>query len=401
MGTYYLTRRIYYDNPYIKTFRARVLQWNEIDGRPALLLDATAFYPGGGGQPPDRGTLNGVAVVGFEVDERGGVWHLLKRPVKTREVVGRVEWNLRFDHMQQHTGQHILSAALAQMLEANTVGFHLGAEEVTIDVDKPDLTATEISSAEWLANRIITDNRKVEARFVSKGELSLLPLRKQPSVQGPIRIVEIAGFDVTPCGGTHVTHTGEVGLVKVTGLDRRGDKLRISFLCGWRALKDYARTRETLDAISRHLTTGYEEILPVIKKLRKRLREEQKLRENAEKALLEAKVDALRREVGVSGSRLVRHLAGNRQEAQFVASRLAGDGLAAVVGWVENGRPQMILARGDGVGADMASLIKEIAEKFGGRGGGRPERAQCGLPEGVDIGKAMDFAAEKIVNEVG
>ena len=401
MATYYLTRRIYYDNPYLRTFRAKVLQWDEIEGHPALLLDRTAFYPGGGGQPPDTGTINGISVVGMKVDERGGVWHLLKRPVRTREVIGRVEWDRRFDHMQQHTGQHILSAAFAQMLDAQTVGFHMGAEETTIDLDKPNLSPTGIASAEWLANRIVLDNRKVEARFVDEGELSLLPLRKQPSVRGPVRIVEIAGFDLTPCGGTHVMHTGEVGPIKITKLDRRGDKLRVSFLCGWRALKDYSKSREILDEIGKHLTTGYGQILPTIKKLQERLKEEQKLREKAEESLAEAKAASLAEKAGGSKVKVVRFVASDRREAQLLSNHLTKfPNVIALIGWSERGKPQFLLARGKEPAVDMNSIVRQTVERFGGRGGGRPEKAQCGLPEGADMDRAMEFMHEKLLAEV-
>ncbi|MFN2218981.1 MAG: alanyl-tRNA editing protein, partial [Anaerolineae bacterium] len=217
-----MTDRLYYDDPYLTRFPARVVESLEWEGQPAVVLDRTAFYPTGGGQPTDVGVLREGAstdsvdaVPVIEVVERpedGEVVHVLARQLDAREVKGEVDWTRRFDLMQQHTGQHILSAVALEALGANTVGFHLSDEYATVDLDRAPLTVKDLSEVEDLANSIVFENRQAIARFVPDEEVPSLPLRKALVHEGPVRVVEIPGLDCSACGGTHVRSTGEVGL---------------------------------------------------------------------------------------------------------------------------------------------------------------------------------------------
>jgi len=242
------TKRLYYDDSYLRHFTAQVVESTKVKGRPAVILDRTAFYPTSGGQPHDRGLINGIPVINVIERKDGTVVHVLEEPLpgEVTTVEGEIDWERRFDHMQQHTGQHILSQACLQRLKAETVGFHLGADYATIDLNKAPLSEKKLEAAEALANAVVFANRPVVARFVSKEELAAMPLRKPPAVEGPIRIVTVEGFDWSPCGGTHVRATGEVGVIKIVRYERRGAETRLTFLCGERAWRDYHQKNRLL-----------------------------------------------------------------------------------------------------------------------------------------------------------
>src|SRR5438132_8551410 len=237
-----MTERLYLKDPYLKSFQARVLEVRELEGKPAAILDRSAFYPEGGGQPGDRGTLGAASVV--DTQERGGaVLHLLDRTIEPGEVAARIDWPRRFDHMQQHHGQHLLSAAFDK-LGAATVSFHLGERTCTIDLDAP-LGKVDAARAEALANESVWRDLPVIARDFTGEERSRLPLRKEP-VKGD-RVVVVEGVDASPCGGTHPRRTGEVGCIAVLRAQRWGEgKARIEFVCGNRVVKLLREANETL-----------------------------------------------------------------------------------------------------------------------------------------------------------
>jgi len=236
-----MTERLHYDDAYLLRFSARVVEHTQWEGRPAVVLDRTAFYATGGGQPHDTGILDGVGVVDVvERESDGAVVHVLAAPLPpgTVDVEGEVDRARRLDLTRQHTGQHIISAAFVEVLGANTVSFHLSADYATIDLDRSPLTAEDLARVEDLANEVVMENRPVISRFVSRDELPALTLRKPLAHAGPVRIVEVPGFDCSACGGTHVRATGELGLIKLVRAERRGTESRVEFLCGGRALAD-------------------------------------------------------------------------------------------------------------------------------------------------------------------
>ncbi len=400
----YLTRRLYYDDQYLRRFNARVLQWDEVDGHPAIVLDRTAFYPGGGGQPPDSGTINGVKVLDVRVREHGGgVLHLLESPVKARDVIGTVDWARRFDHMQQHTGQHILSAAFWELFHAETVGFHMGETETTIDLDKKSLSASQVAEAERLANQIVMEDRTVSARFLKPGEEALLALRKEPKVDGPIRVVEINGFDINPCGGTHVRRTGEVSTIKVVGLDRRSDALRVSFLCGWRAFDEFTHLQRVVSDVAGYLTTGPDDILGVVRKLKEELKASGKaLRRVRERLTAEVAERLIDGATPVGPWRIVIHQAGEDEDPALLARLLSEhEGTVAAIGQAGGGKSQVILVRGKGVEMDMSGVLRRVMGEFGGRGGGSADRAQGGFAGEESLVPALKRAGEIFMAEAG
>ena len=215
-----MTERLYYTDSYTTTFQAIVVDQFDHNGRPALVLDRTYFYPVSGGQPADAGTLNGVPVQDVYIRETdGAVVHVLSAtpsPAEMQGVQGVIDWDRRFDHMQQHTGQHILSQAFIQVADAHTVSFHLSDNSVTIDLNKEQLRPEDVEQAELLANQVIWEDRAIRIREVSPEEAERLALRKVPELESDkLRLVEIEQCDVTACGGTHVSRTGAVGMIKV------------------------------------------------------------------------------------------------------------------------------------------------------------------------------------------
>ncbi len=404
-----MSERLYYADPYCKRFSSPVIERLTWEGQPAIVLERTAFYPTSGGQPADRGTLNGVEVVDVLVREEDGIiLHILSEDPSYASEHGRPEakgildWPRRFDHMQQHTGQHILSAAFEQLLDADTVGFHLGTDVSTVDINVARLDPKAVQDVEELANQVIWENRPIHTRFVSTDELAEFPLRRPPAVEGPIRIVEIAGpaadsghgFDVNPCGGTHVVQTGEVGIVKVVRLDYRGDETRIEFLCGGRALSDYQAKNAMVNRLTGTLTVGYWELDQAVERLRseaKRLRHD--LRQT-HKRLAQAEVRELAataHPVPPSGGeplplepyRVVWKVWEGREpgEVRTLAQQLTQQHPGMVALLASTGeRTHLCFARAEGVELDAAGLLREACSQLGGKGGGRPNMAQGSAP---------------------
>ena len=396
-----MTDCLYYDDPYLRQFHARVRQRLDINGQPAVILDRTAFYPEGGGQPCDLGHLNDVPVLDVQPSDEGPL-HLLAAELTTGEVHGRLDWPRRFDHMQQHTGQHILSQACIRTLSAETVGFHLGAEASTIDLDRSDVTADQLAAAEQLANRVVADNHPLSARFVDAAELATLPLRRPPQVEGPLRIVHIADFDCSACGGTHLRSTAEVGLIKIARAERhRGGTTRLTFLCAGRALADYDRKQKLLQALVGHFTTGEDELLQAAQRLTEEAKEARRALRAAQEALIAAEAGRLYAEAQeVSGLRIVTALFGpddwDAAAVKTLATRLAGrPGCVALLGWAGD-KSQLTFTRAAGVSADVSALMRLACERIGGRGGGRPDWAQGGGPAGAPLAAALTAAAEAL-----
>src|ERR1051326_619895 len=219
-----MTERLYYADAYLHEFDASITRVASRDGRTAVYLDRTAFYPTSGGQPFDIGTLNASRVVDV-VDEDGGIAHLVDGRLSAGDRVhGVIDWTRRFDHMQQHTGQHVLSAAIDRLFGARTVSFHLGADASTIDLSR-ELTRDELIAAEIDANRIVWENHPVAIRYASAEEAARLPLRKESIREGTLRLIDIEDFDLSACGGTHVARTGGIGVIAVASSERfKGDR---------------------------------------------------------------------------------------------------------------------------------------------------------------------------------
>ena len=404
-----MTERVYYTDPYCTSFSANVVEWLTWEHHPAVVLDRTAFYPTSGGQPADGGTLGGEVVLDVVVrEEDSATVHVLERPLTASAVQGEVDWQRRFDHMQQHSGQHVLSAAFEQLLDADTVGFHLGTGVSTVDINVARLDPAAVKPVEELVNRVIWEDRPVNVRFVEPDELASLPLRRFPAVEGRVRIVEIAGpsadpghsFDVNPCGGTHVARTGEIGLVKVVRLDYRGDETRIEFLCGERALHDYQAKNAMVNQLAATLTVGHWELDQAVVRLRAEAKQFRRELRQAQERLLEVEARELAGAAVAHGSyRVVWRVWEQREPgelralAQALAQRPRVTALLVSVGQ----RTHLCFSRADGLDLDMVDLLRRACTQLGGKGGGQPHLAQ-GSASVVDTTQVEAVISNLVVN---
>ena len=315
------------------------------------------------------------------------------------EVSGELDWGRRFDHMQQHTGQHVLSEAFIQTCNAHTVAFHLGSGEVTIDLDRADLTPAHLDAVEAAANAVLERALPVKAAFVTDAELANLPLRKPPAVAGAVRIVEVAGYDWSACGGTHVANTAQIGLIKIVGSERRGAELRVAFLCGGRARADYARLQGLAEGLVARFTTGQDELLGAVDRLVEEARATRKDLAALEGEWAESTADAWWAAAPAIGAwRVVSRVVDYPVErARRVAQVLRAHPGAVIFLGVRAERPQLLFGRADDVPLNAGDLLKAAAAAGGGRGGGRPEWAQGGVPAaaGLDVALAAALAQVK------
>ncbi|MCS6871723.1 MAG: DHHA1 domain-containing protein [Anaerolineae bacterium] len=375
------TKRLYYDDSYTLTFEAEVLEITAHADRPAVVLDRTYFYPEGGGQPSDRGMLNGVPVLDVQTRPSDrAVLHVLASPLDAQQVIGEIDGERRRDFRIHHSGQHILSQALERAATARTLSVHMSESSMTIDVDRTDIAPEEWEAVENLANRVVLENRPVRAWFPSAQELAALNIRKLPEVDGKVRIVDIGGFDITACGGTHVARTGEIGVIKVVKAERRGETTRLEFKCGERALRDYRSKNDVVNRLAALLTVGYWELPEAVMRLQEQNRTLQSELKAARERLATYEAASLLATAPQHGTyRLVaRALARSADEVRSLAQALTAEsGVIALLG-AAGEKAQLIFARSADVPIDVQPLLKKALELIGGRGGGRPNMAQGG-----------------------
>ncbi len=380
-----MTERLYYADAYKTSFKARIVERVETAGREAIVLDASYFYPTSGGQPADHGVINLIPVVDVSVrDEDGQVLHWLESPPPNdNEVTAEVDWVRRFDHMQQHSGQHILSQAFIKVANAETVGFHLGEDNVTIDLESAELSESEVDQAETLANRIIWQNRPFLIHNVSIEEARQLPLRKMPaSHEGPLRLIEIENFDLTACGGTHVSNAGEVGLIKVIKVERRSQKFRVEFRCGSRALSDYRDKNSIMNALASQLTTGQSEVLGAVERMQDELKQARRLVKKQQTALLHTEAERLLHSgTRVGEATIVTHVMpeGDGDSIRALGAILVSNpGVVALLG-AAGTKSQLLFSKSSDAPGRMDLLLKAALELLdSARGGGSAMMAQGG-----------------------
>jgi len=392
-----VTLRLYYTDSYLTEFDATVLAAEPRGEHVAVLLDRTAFYPTSGGQPHDVGTLGGKPVTEVIEDDSDRVLHLVAGTV-TGAVTGRIDWPRRFDHMQQHTGQHILSQAFLQVLRGQTRAVHLGAELSTLDLDIADLPAAAAAEVEDLANRMVFEDRPVIIREVDESELPELGLRRPAKTRGRIRIVDVQEFDRSACGGTHVRRTGEIGTVKLRRWERFKGGVRVEFLCGWRALRDYRWKNALVGDLAAKFTVKDQEVAAAMERLAAQGRERDRTLAGLRDQLIE--LEAQRRLANLQGiPRIMTEvMAGWTAEmASALAGRLAAAPSTIAVLATSDGR--VVIARSADLELDAAGVLRRIMEPLGGRGGGRPAFAQGAvLPEKVaEAVAALGVEVERVL----
>lgn len=389
--------RLYYDDSRLRAFDAVVESCVAAGDRFEVRLDRTAFYPTSGGQPFDTGRIDDRTVVDV-VDRDDGIVHVVTGPIAIgARVRAEIDWARRRDHMEQHTGQHVLSAALDRVCGVATVGFHMGAEVSTIDLAR-DLAPAEILAAEVEANRVIREDRAVDIRIVPAEDAAGLPLRRESTRSGPLRVVEVRDFDVSACGGTHVARTGEIGLVAAIAWEHVRAGTRLTFVCGGRALTALQRLRETTVEAARLLGTGPDDVALHVARVQQAARESDRHVRRQRDELVALRAAAWRTAAETIGRHRVvlkadvgRDAAELKQTAQILASE---PGLVVVL--VGGGEPAaVVVARSADVAFDAAAFMKAATSALGGRGGGRAELAQGGLAAPAEA--ILAFARQALV----
>ena len=384
-----MTSRRYYDDSYTTRFPAAIVERTTLDdGRPAVVLDQTYFYPTSGGQPHDTGRIGTARVVDVQIRAAdGAVVHTLDGDPGSEPVDCEIDWARRFDHMQQHTGQHILSQSFIRLADATTIGFHLGDEYVSIDLDRADGAELNLEAAFALANDVIGRSGPIKAWFPSPEQLSQLELRKTPDVEGALRIVAIGDFDVSACGGTHVGAAGEVGFIHHLWTERLKRGLRVAFLTGGRARADYSRKHRILADLARELTCSTEEIPTAVTKLRSELLTTRKALAHAHEADLGREAETLRGAATTTAGLTVVARAWEERtpdDLRGLALRITSvPNTVALLGSAGE-KATLVAARSEELGFAMSGPLKAgLAALGGGRGGGARIALGGGIPATV------------------
>ena len=373
--------RLYYKDPHCCEFEATVTRAFTHEGRPAVSLDRTAFYPTSGGQPYDVGTLGVTKVVDVIDLEDGTIAHVLESTLAEGSAVhGEIEWRRRFDHMQQHTGQHVLSAAFDHLFDNRTMSFHMGADASTIDLAK-EATPDAIAAAEREANRIVWEDREVSIRFASAEEAAALPLRKEPARGGTLRLIDVADFDLSACGGTHVARTGAIGIIAVSAWERFRGGTRVTFVCGGRALRLFRAYRDSITGSIRSLSVLPKELPSAVERVQNEMKELRRTLKTMQESLASHEAARMVGEAPVSGGVrvIVRAIDGWDAAGLKSIAASAVSGEAAIAALFSTTRPAVsVIAKSRDVRADCNAVLKDLVRQFGGRGGGKPDLAQGG-----------------------
>jgi alanyl-tRNA synthetase len=379
-----VTERLYYHDPYMTEFDARVLRVEAHDGRPAAILDRTAFYPTSGGQPFDTGRLGTATVVDVVDRDDGAILHVVEGGIEPGDVHGAIDWPRRFEHMQQHTGQHVLSAAFDRLVDARTESFHLGSGSSTIDLNK-SLSAADITRVEDEANRVVWEDRPVTIRFADAAQVAKLPLRKESARAGTLRLIEVAEFDISACGGTHVARTGAIGAIAVQSTERFRGGTRVEFLCGVRVVRGHRALRDIVAAGVRLVSVLPVELPAAIERMQTDAKETNRRLKDLQTRLAAFEAGALAEQAESRGG--VRLVAAALDGLDQQGLKAMASAISARPGHVAMlfGAPApsaVVVACAPGTAADSGALLKQLMIRFGGKGGGRADLAQGGGLQG-------------------
>lgn len=381
-----MIERLYYDDSFLHEFDAQVLACEPEAARWRVRLDRTAFYPTSGGQPFDTGHLGAAAVVEVVDGEHDEIIHFTEQPVATGAVHGTIDWPRRFDHMQQHTAQHILSAAFIELFKFQTVSFHLGRGISTIDLVAPSIAPRQLEEAERRVNEIIFDDRSIAVRYGTAEELAAQGIRKKVDREGTLRVIDIDGFDRQPCGGTHLARTGQAGMLLVRRCERQKQNWRVEFVAGWRALAAARGDFVTLRQAAEHLGCGIAELPENVRKIQEERRASQRDAKKLTERLAELEAAAL----------LARHTEsshdGKHRIIVFISDDAAASYLAILAAKIvatpnirvilaSRAATAIVLAQSAGLDGDMGALLRELLAPVGGKGGGSKVFAQGTVTE--------------------
>ena len=402
-----MTERLYYTDAYLTTFSAAITEVRTADGRTLVALDRSAFYPTSGGQPHDTGQLAGANVVEVTADD-GIVWHVLEGapPLAVGQVVeGAIDWLRRYDLMQPHAAQHLLSQVFDRLFGYETVSVHFGLAESTLDLEVVSLDAAQIEAAEELAHAQIYAALPIRAYFVDEAQVAALALRRPPKVSGLIRIVEIADFDYSACGGTHVRTTAEIGPLKIVRSERRRGQVRLTFLCGGRAVADYARKHALLQAAAALFSSDIAQVPALAERALAQARDAQRRVDDLTTRLMAFEARNLLAEAPAgNGLCVITTLRDDLDAASLrvLAAALvaeAGDSdMVALLASTQEGKVLLAFVRsGDATaGMHMGNLLRATLQQAGGNGGGRPDFAQGGGVDGAEAARLLAYARAQV-----
>jgi alanyl-tRNA synthetase len=378
-----VTEKLYYQDPYIQSFSNKILKSEQDErGRFYVVLEKTAFYPTGGGQPHDTGTINHVRVYDVEEVEEE-IRHYVDSPLIVKECFGEINWERRFDHMQQHAGQHILSAAFEEVFGYKTISFHLGYDTCTIDLEVPTLAEEEAQRAEERANSIVLENRPIETRWVTEDEVQQYPLRKALSVTGDIRLVIIPEFDYNGCGGTHPKATGQVSSIKILHWEKQKKNIRLHFVCGNRVLKQLHEKHRVIQSLNATLNAPQDDLEAAAKRVLEQQKNLEKTIDEYKKELLQFENDKLLLQaIKNNHYSLIKKIYSGRSmaELQQLARSITVDTERMIVFLVNenNNKLQLVCGRSKDININMREFIKDILSEINGKGGGTETLAQGG-----------------------
>lgn len=396
-----MTERLYYDDSFLREFDAQVLACEPDGARWRVQLDRTAFYPTSGGQPYDTGRLGAAAVVEVLDAENDEIAHFTDQPVAAGAVHGVIDWPRRFDHMQQHTAQHMLSAAFIELFKFQTVSFHLGRDISTIDLATPSITARQVEEAERRVNEIIFDDRSIAVRYGTADELAAQGIRKKVDREGTLRVIDIEAFDRQPCGGTHLARTGQAGMLLTRRCERQKGNWRVEFVAGWRALAaargDFAALRQAAE----HLGCGMAELPENVRKIQEERRASQRDAKRVTERLAELEAaDLLSRHTETSHDgkrRIIVSISDDASSsylAMLAAKIVATPNMRVIL--ASRSAMAIVLAQSAGLDGDMSALLRELLAPVGGKGGGSRVFAQGTVPEISALDGAVNAARVRL-----
>lgn len=388
-----MTKKLYYDSSYLTDWTTTIRNIITKEDHCLVTLEKTAFYSEGGGQPSDKGLIANIEVLDVYT-ENGEVYHKLPHPPATQTVECKIDWNRRFDHMQQHTGQHLLSAVCIDLYDAHTSSFHLGKETVSIDLSISELTEEQLLHIEKQVNQFIFENRELKTYFVTKEEAKSLPLRKQPEVDGDLRIVEIEGIDTSACAGTHVTRTGELGLFKLLKTEKSKGNTRVYFIYGLRALQDYQASHSVITTIANKYSTNREGLLEKLSKIELESKQQQKeivtLKDELNRFIAMELIQN-QNETIITGTFSDKSV----KELQGIAKQITDktNNIVILTTTLEN---KLILAQNGTHPLHCGQIFKQELQNYNGKGGGNNTSAQAAFQQEQDLKEFQDFLMNHI-----
>ena len=380
-----LTEKLYYKNAYQQEFTSKVLEVLELKGKYGIILEKTCFYPEGGGQLGDKGILDKITVLDTQFKD-GEIIHITEKALEIgKKIKGKIDWARRYKFMQNHTAQHILSESFLKELGGETFSVHLGENSLTLDVSLSKLIWEDVYKVENLANKIISENRQIEIHWVGKDDLDKFPLRKKPKVNEDIRIVEVGKFDYSPCGGTHIKSSNELGIIKVLKWITVKNGFRVEFICGERALSDYQWKNKMILEIAEYLAVKKLDLKDSIEKLFEENKNQQKQIEELQYKLLKDKfireLSQTQKIEGIPVVKLIFNDGNFKIIRKIVTDLIEIDKCIILTANIANNKANLIFARsskGNENQIEMNALLKLFTLKIGGKGGGKPNFAQGG-----------------------